>query len=144
MVKIRLKRFGAKKNPHYRVVVTDVRKARDGAYIESLGSYNPRGDKAFTLEESRLNYWLGQGAQMSPRVASLLKRLRRGEKPAEVIAAVDEIPAQPEAEPAIEEKAEMKAEDKKEEKTEPLEVEETEQAKAELADSEGGSDEGTA
>ncbi len=74
MVKIRLKRFGAKKNPHYRIVVTDSRRARDGAYLESLGSYDPRGEQHFTLDNEKLEYWVSKGAQVSPRVKSLVKR----------------------------------------------------------------------
>jgi small subunit ribosomal protein S16 len=74
LVKIRLKRFGAKKNPHYRIVVTDSRRARDGAYLESLGHYDPRGNQEFTLDEERLGYWVKEGAQVSLRVNSLLKR----------------------------------------------------------------------
>jgi small subunit ribosomal protein S16 len=135
LVKIRLKRFGAKKNPHYRVVVTDVRRARDGAYIESLGSYDPRGAQAFTLEESRLAYWLDKGAQMTPRVKALLKRLRVEQQPPEPSAA-EETSGQPEAE--------LEKKEKPEEKKEPLEVEDTEQVKPHVENAEGGSDEGTA
>lgn len=136
LVKIRLKRFGAKKDPHYRVVVTDVRKARDGAYIESLGNYDPRGAQAFSIEEARLDYWLDHGAKMTPRVKALLRRLRREQQAPEVSATAEEVSEQPETEPVAEEKTEKK--------TEPLEVEETEQTKPDVADREGGSDEGTA
>jgi small subunit ribosomal protein S16 len=135
LVKIRLKRFGAKRNPHYRVVVTDVRRARDGAYIESLGSYNPRGAQAFTLEESRLAYWLDKGAQMTPRVKALIRRLGAEQQPPEPGAA-EEASGQPETEPQKKEKPENKKE--------PLEVEETEQSKTHVENAEGGSDEGTA
>lgn len=143
LVKIRLKRFGAKKDPHYRVVVTDVRKARDGAYIESLGNYDPRGAQAFSIEEARLDYWLDHGAKMTPRVKALLRRLRREQQAPEVSATPEEVSEQPETEPAVEAE-EKKVEDKTEKKTEPLEVEETEQPKPDVADREGGSDEGTA
>lgn len=145
MVKIRLKRFGARKNPHYRVVVTDVRRARDGAYIESLGSYDPRGAQAFSIEESRLAYWLDHGAQMTPRVKALLRRLRRELQAPQVSVAAEEVSGQPEAEPAVVDGPEEKeVEDETGKKTEPLEVEDTEQAKPEVSDREGGSDEGTA
>ena len=145
LVKIRLKRFGARKEPHYRVVVTDVRRARDGAYIESLGSYDPRGAQGFTIEESRLNYWLDHGAQMTPRVKALLRRLRREQQTTQVSAAAEEVSGQPEVEPAVvDEPEEKKVEDETGKKTEPLEVEETEQPKPDVADREGGSDEGTA
>jgi len=143
LVKIRLKRFGAKKDPHYRVVVTDVRKARDGAYIESLGNYDPRGAQAFSIEEARLDYWLDHGAKMTPRVKALLRRLRREQQAPEVSATAEEVSEQPETEPAVEAE-EKKVEDKTEKKTEPLEVEKTEQPKPDVADREGGSDEGTA
>ncbi|MBD3284916.1 30S ribosomal protein S16 [candidate division WOR-3 bacterium] len=139
MVKIRLKRFGAKKNPHYRIVVTDSRRARDGAYIESLGNYNPRGAKGFTLDESRLQYWVANGAQVSPRVKSLRKRLTQGEKPEVKEAKSPDEKEKPE--PAIKQQAQDTAEEKKE----PLNAEETEQVaetKTEAKSTEGGSDEG--
>lgn len=141
MVKIRLKRFGAKKNPHYRIVVIDVRRARDGAYIESLGSYNPRGAQTFTLDETRLEYWLGQGAQMTLRVKALRKRLARGEKPAAENASRVEASLKPEPEV----KEEAKEESLKVEATEETQ-EETKQegTKTEATTTEGGSDEGSA
>ncbi len=74
MVKIRLARFGRKKRPFYRIVVTDSRKRRDSGWIESIGYYNPLTDpKDIKIEMDRLNYWLGVGAQMSDRVAKLKK-----------------------------------------------------------------------
>jgi len=144
LVKIRLKRFGAKKNPHYRIVVTDSRRARDGAYIESLGSYNPRGAQTFTLDESRLEYWLEKGAQVSPRVKSLRRRLTHGDKPERK--KVTEVKKETKPEPVIEDQTKDTEEEKKEEQ-EPLKEEETEQVaetKTEATTTEGGSDEGTA
>ena len=141
MVKIRLKRFGAKKNPHYRIVVTDSRRARDGAYIESLGSYNPRGAQDFTLDESRLQHWVQKGAKVSPRVNSLRKRLTQGDKIETKSAKVVEADKKPEPE------TKQETQDTEDEKKESLAEEDTEQVaetKTEATSTEGGSDEGTA
>ena len=74
MVKVRLARFGRKKRPFYRIVVTDSRKRRDSGWIESIGYYNPMTEPATVkMDLDRLNYWLGVGAQMSERVAKLKK-----------------------------------------------------------------------
>jgi small subunit ribosomal protein S16 len=74
LVKIRLARFGSKKNPHYRMVVADSRAPRDGRNIETVGRYNPRTEPStLVVKEDRVNYWLGVGAQPSERVAKLLK-----------------------------------------------------------------------
>jgi small subunit ribosomal protein S16 len=73
-VKIRLTRFGRKKSPFYRIVVTDSRTPRDGRYIECIGTYNPLSDPAETqLDQARIAYWLDQGAQPSDTVKSLFK-----------------------------------------------------------------------
>ncbi|MFQ6672218.1 MAG: 30S ribosomal protein S16 [Candidatus Tectimicrobiota bacterium] len=75
-VKIRLKRMGTKKNPKYRVVVADARSPRDGRLIESLGTYDPiPTPPVINIDESRALYWLGQGAQPTDKVASLLRSL---------------------------------------------------------------------
>lgn len=76
MVTIRMARSGAKKRPFYHIVVTDSRKRRDSGYIERLGYFNPiaRGQETrLHLENDRIDYWMGQGAQCSDRVASLMK-----------------------------------------------------------------------
>jgi small subunit ribosomal protein S16 len=74
VVKVRLARFGRKKRPFYRIVVTDSRKRRDSGWIESIGYYNPMTEPATVkLDLDRLNYWLGVGAQMSERVTKLKK-----------------------------------------------------------------------
>ena len=76
MVTIRLSRTGAKKRPFYHVVVTDSRSKRDGRYIERVGFFNPvaRGkEERLRLNDERIQYWFGQGAQTTERVASLLK-----------------------------------------------------------------------
>ena len=81
MVTIRLSRSGAKKRPFYHVAVTDRRNARDGRFIERVGFYNPvaRGqEERLRIDRDRIEYWQGQGAQLSERVAKLLS-----EKPAD-------------------------------------------------------------
>lgn len=87
MVKIRLQRGGAKKRPFYHIVATDMRNARDGRYIERLGFFNPvaiGGEVPLRLDAERIEYWKGQGAQLSERVTNLLKHFNRhgeGEAP---------------------------------------------------------------
>lgn len=75
-VAIRLSRGGAKKRPYYRIVVADSRAARDGKYLEQIGTYNPVLAKdnpdRVKLNEERARYWLGVGAQASDRVARFL------------------------------------------------------------------------
>lgn len=65
MVKIRLKKFGTKGRPYYRIVVQDSRKPRDGTTIEEIGIYHPieSADKQVSFNEERARYWLGVGAQ---------------------------------------------------------------------------------
>ncbi|MCK5325597.1 MAG: 30S ribosomal protein S16 [Woeseiaceae bacterium] len=76
MVSIRLSRAGAKKRPFYHLVVTDSRNRRDGRYIERVGYFNPVGkdhEENLRIDVERVAHWIGQGAQPSDRVASLLK-----------------------------------------------------------------------
>ncbi len=82
MVTIRLSRTGAKRRPFYHIVVTDSRRARDGRFIERLGFFNPvaRGQQEeLRLDRERAEYWLGQGARPSERVAGLLKQAAKAE-----------------------------------------------------------------
>lgn len=73
MVKIRLRRMGAKKQPTYRFVVTDARSPRDGRFIEIVGHYNPRTEpKTVVVDEAKVREWLGKGAQPSDPVRRLL------------------------------------------------------------------------
>ncbi len=73
MVKIRLRRMGAKKQPTYRFVVTDARSPRDGRFIEIVGHYNPRSEpKTVVLNEEKIKGWLAKGAQPSDPVRRLL------------------------------------------------------------------------
>ena len=76
MVNIRLARGGSKKRPFYNIVVTDKRKPRDSGYIERVGYFNPmaRGQEVrLHIEQDRVSYWIGCGAQPTERVAKLLK-----------------------------------------------------------------------
>lgn len=71
---IRLARVGARKQPHYRVVVIEKDRARNGRSIEVVGTYNPRTNPAsLELKRDRIAYWTGNGAQLSDRVEKLLK-----------------------------------------------------------------------
>jgi small subunit ribosomal protein S16 len=73
MLKIRLRRTGAKKQPSYRVVVAESTAPRDGTFLENLGHYNPLTDPTtFVVKEDRVKEWLSRGAQPSERVARLL------------------------------------------------------------------------
>ena len=70
---IRLARVGARKQPHYRVVVIEKDRARNGRSIEVVGTYNPRTTPAsLDLKRDRIDYWVGNGARMSDRVGKLV------------------------------------------------------------------------
>lgn len=93
MVKIRLARGGAKKQPFYHIVVTDSRNARDGRNIERLGFFNPvaRGaEERLRIDRERVDHWIGQGAQVSERVNHLLVEASKTN-------ATDATPAAPDA-----------------------------------------------
>jgi small subunit ribosomal protein S16 len=73
MVRIRLRRVGAKKQPSYRIVVADSESPRDGRFIENIGFFNPRTEpETIELQEDRALYWLSVGAQPSDAVRRLL------------------------------------------------------------------------
>ncbi len=75
MVKIRLKRLGAKKSPFYRVVVADSRYPRDGRFIEEIGTYNPCVNPAeIKINGEKAKEWIAKGAQPTDTVRSLLKK----------------------------------------------------------------------
>lgn len=75
MLKIRLTRMGAKKAPFYRVVVIDARAARSGAPVATVGWYDPaKADAPVKIDEEKVLYWLGQGAQPTDTVRSILKK----------------------------------------------------------------------
>lgn len=75
MVRIRLRRTGAKKQPSYRIVVADSRSPRDGKFIETIGFYNPRTEPpTVEIKVDRALYWLSQGAQPSEAVERMLRK----------------------------------------------------------------------
>lgn len=76
MVRIRLRRLGAKGHPFYRIIVADQRAARDGAFIEQIGTYDPMTDPpTIKIEEELALKWLRNGAQPSEAVGGMLKKL---------------------------------------------------------------------
>ena len=76
MVRIRLRRMGAKRQPSYRVVVADSEAPRDGRFIEIIGNYNPRTDPStMAIKEARALHWLKVGAKPSEAVERILKNL---------------------------------------------------------------------
>ena len=98
MVIIRLARAGSKKRPFYHITVADSRVARDGRFVERVGFYNPiaRGaEEGVRVDLARLDYWQGQGARLSDRVAKLLKGYRKANR-------AGESKAEPAAEAAVE------------------------------------------
>ena len=73
MLKIRLRRVGAKKKPSYRLVVADVRAPRDGAFVDIIGHYDPLTDpETIVVQEEKALHWLGQGAKPTETTARLL------------------------------------------------------------------------
>ena len=74
MVKIRLRRMGAKKNPFYRIVVADSRSPRDGRCIEEIGTYDPQNNSAVTVDVEKAQQWIKNGAQPTDTVRALLKK----------------------------------------------------------------------
>ena len=111
MVKIRLRRVGARKQASFRIVVADSRSPRDGRFIEAIGFYNPRTEpETVKYNEERALYWLSVGAQPSEAVARMLKkggtlaradRLKSGE-PMEALLAEAAAEAEPTASPETE------------------------------------------
>jgi small subunit ribosomal protein S16 len=72
---IRLSRRGARKQPHYRIVVIEKDRARDGRSVEVVGTYNPRTDPAsIVLKRERVDYWVSKGAQLSDRVRKIVAK----------------------------------------------------------------------
>jgi small subunit ribosomal protein S16 len=73
LLRIRLRRIGAKKKPSYRLVVADIRAPRDGAFVETIGHYDPMTDpETIVIQEERALHWLSQGAKPSDTTARLL------------------------------------------------------------------------
>jgi small subunit ribosomal protein S16 len=130
MVKIRLRYMGKKKQPSYRVVVTDSRSPRDGRFIETIGFYNPSTEPpTVQIKEDRALHWLSQGAQPTDAVSRLLKkkgtldrfaRLKEGEGLESLLAEVAEEEFLAKEISSVEEQAQM-------EEAEPIEAEVTEE-----------------
>ena len=75
MVKIRLRRMGAKKAPFYRIVVADSRSPRDGRFIEEIDTYDPLSEtNSLRVDTERAKYWIANGAQPTDTVRALLKQ----------------------------------------------------------------------
>ncbi len=75
MLMIRLARVGARKQPHYRVVVIEKARARNGRPVEVVGTYNPRTNPtSILLKRDRIDYWVSKGAQLSDRVGKLVAK----------------------------------------------------------------------
>ncbi len=95
MVRIRLFRVGAIRQPSYRIVVADQRSPRDGRFIEIIGNYNPRTEPAtVVVDRERALYWLSKGAQPTEAVARLLEKesvmaIHRGETTLEAVEGAD-------------------------------------------------------
>ncbi|HEX7118350.1 MAG TPA: 30S ribosomal protein S16 [Longimicrobiales bacterium] len=98
-VRIRLRRVGRKKQPSYRIVVAEGQSPRGGAYIDNVGFYNPRRDPMeLRIDLAKVDLWIARGAEVTPTVQSLIKKVRRGE--AGVVAAAPEAAPAAEAAPA--------------------------------------------
>ena len=144
-LRIRLSRGGAKKRPYYRIVVADSRKARDGRYIERLGTYNPMVAKdhpdRLNTDDERIKYWLGVGALPSNRVARFFSDKGLVDKPAIPEQTKQHLPRaktlerQKEAEEKAKAAAEAPAEEAKAEEA-PAEEAKAEEAPAEEAKAE--------
>lgn len=102
MLRIRLTRRGAKKDPHYRVVVTERSNPRDGRFTEIIGYYNPALEPVrLKLDLDRVNYWMSKGAQPTETVRTLIRRVREqveneeSRDPGEETEELEEKPAKP-------------------------------------------------
>ncbi len=129
MVRIRLRRMGAKKKPFYRIVVADKRSPRDGRFIETIGTYNPlTNPETVEIKLDRAAYWLSKGAQPSDAVARLLRTaglLDENGKPLP-LEIETEAPADETVEASVTEEQETESEE-----TESGEAEETEESEEE-------------
>ncbi len=95
-VRIRLRRMGKKKQPHYRIVVADGRAPRDGRFVENVGYYSPVSSPArLSVALDRVQHWVGRGAVVSPTVESLVRKARAGGDDRVAL-----VPADADAEPA--------------------------------------------
>lgn len=135
MVRIRLRRVGAKKQPSYRIVVADQRSPRNGRFIEAIGHFNPRTEpETVNYDEERALYWLSVGAQPSEAVQRLFKnfgtyeRLKRLHKGEEIEALVEEALAEAEKREPVDPRTSHSAgkPSKRKKQADPAEVEEEE------------------
>ena len=119
-IKIRLRRMGRKKQPHYRIVIADSDSPRDGRFVESIGFYKPLSHPArIVLDLERVEYWEGKGALPTPTVANLIKKARKGgdesvavgevDKEAEKLAYLEALAARRRVEAEVEAKADAEA-----------------------------------
>jgi small subunit ribosomal protein S16 len=148
MVKIRLRRTGAKKQPSYRVVVTDSRSPRDGKFIEIIGHYNPRTEPpTMEVDAERALYWLSVGAQPSEAVKRMLDKMgilaqvpavRKGEKSLDEI--LEELELAKAAEAALKVEAEEEAPEEEAPEEEAPEAEAEEEAPEDEEAEEGSED----
>ncbi len=77
-VAIRLRREGTKNRPYYKIVVADQRRARDGKFIEIIGTYDPQQEgENFSIQLERADYWVGVGARPSQTVGSIMRKARK-------------------------------------------------------------------
>ena len=115
-VRIRLSSGGAKKRPYYRIVVADSRRARDGKFIEQIGTYNPMLTKdnpeRVKVDLDKAKDWIGKGAQPSNRVQLFLSSMGVGEKPIITEKTKKHLPKKKTKEKSEEKPAEAKAEEK--------------------------------
>ena len=115
-VRIRLSRGGAKKRPYYRIVVADSRRARDGKFIEQIGTYNPMLTKdnpeRVKVDLDKAKDWIEKGAQPSNRVQLFLSSMGVGEKPIITEKTKKHLPKKKAKEKSEEKPAEAKAEEK--------------------------------
>jgi small subunit ribosomal protein S16 len=100
-VRVRLTRVGSKKNPIWRVVVSDQRSPRDGRFIETIGHYNPQTEPStIVIDEERFRHWVARGAQPTNTVKQLVRAQSKSAPAAEVAEPVPEPEPEPEPEPA--------------------------------------------
>jgi small subunit ribosomal protein S16 len=110
-IKIRLRRMGRKKQAHYRIVVADTTSPRDGRFVESLGYYKPLTHPArVVLDMERVDYWVGQGAQTSETVSTILKKVRKGGDESLAVGEVDQDAVKLAAQEALAAKRRVEAE----------------------------------
>jgi len=113
MVKIRLRRMGAKKSPYYRIIVADSKAPRDGRFIEEIGVYNPlTSPSEIKIDLERANYWIKNGAQPTDTVRALLKKSGASLKEKKIKIAVEKAAPKAKAKAEPEAKKELKAEPK--------------------------------